>query len=51
MLFPIVKILGNYSFKAPRGIKMGIYKPKPYFQGGWAKHRKINSSRITRQCT
>jgi len=21
--------------EAPRGIKMGIYKPKAYFQGGW----------------
>jgi len=49
MLFPIVKILGNYSFKAPRGIKMGIYKPKPYFQGGWEKYRRINSFRIIGQ--
>jgi len=36
-----MKILGNYRFlwgfkesEVPRGIKMGIYKAKPYFQGG-----------------
>jgi hypothetical protein len=28
---------------------MGIYKAKPYFQGGWAKYRKINSFRISGQ--
>jgi len=39
-----MKILGNYRFlggfkggEAPRGIKMGIYKAKPYFQGGSEK--------------
>jgi len=38
-----MKILGNYRFlgdlrgRSPRGIKMGIYKAKPYFQGGWEK--------------
>jgi hypothetical protein len=33
-----MKILGNYRFlggfkgsEAPQGIKMGIFKPKPYF--------------------
>jgi hypothetical protein len=28
---------------------MGIYKAKPYYQGGWEKYRKINSSRIIGQ--
>jgi hypothetical protein len=23
--------------EVPQGIKMGIFKPKPYFQGGWEK--------------
>jgi len=39
-----MKILGNCCFwgefkggEAPQGIKMGIYKAKPYFQGGWEK--------------
>jgi hypothetical protein len=48
-----MKILENYSIyggsfkgvKAPCR-KMGIYKVKPYFQGGWGKYRKINSFRI-----
>jgi len=36
--------------EAPRSIKMGIYKVKPYFQGGWAKYKKINDFRIIGQC-
>jgi hypothetical protein len=28
---------------------MGIYKAKPYFQGGWAKYKKINDFRIIGQ--
>jgi hypothetical protein len=39
-----MKILGNYLFmgefkggEAPQSKKWGIYKAKPYFQGGWAK--------------
>jgi hypothetical protein len=28
---------------------MGIYKAKPYYQGGWEKYRKINSFRIIGQ--
>ena len=35
--------------KAPRCRKMGIYKPKAYPQGGWAKYRKINNFRIIGQ--
>jgi hypothetical protein len=26
--------------KAPQGIKMGIYKAKPYFQGEWGNIEK-----------
>jgi len=40
MLFPIMKILGNYLLKAPQGIKMGIYKPKAYFWVGGQNIRK-----------
>ena len=29
--------------------KMGIFKPKPYFQGEWEKYSKINSFRISEQ--
>ena len=43
----LMKILGNYCFfggniggEAPRGIKMGIYKLKAYFQGGWGNKEK-----------
>jgi hypothetical protein len=28
---------------------MGIYKAKPYFQGGWGKYRKINNLGIIGQ--
>ena len=29
--------------------KMGTYKAKPYYQGGWEKYNKINNSRIIGQ--
>ena len=48
-----MKILGNYRFlwgfkesEAPRGIKMGIYKAKPYFQGGWENKEIIYISEL-----
>jgi hypothetical protein len=39
-------LLGGQS---PQSKRWGIYKAKPYFQGGWEKYRKINSFRIIRQ--
>jgi len=35
--------------KAPRCRKMGIFKPKAYFQGGWGKYNKMNSFKIIGQ--
>ena len=35
--------------EAPQSIKMGIYKAKPYFQGGWEKYRSNLNSRIIGQ--
>jgi hypothetical protein len=39
------------SFKGAKAPcrKMGIYKAKPYYQGGWEKYNKINNSRIIGQ--
>ena len=41
------------SFKGAKAPcrKMGIYKAKPYYQGGWGKYNKINNSRIIGQDT
>jgi len=40
---------GLLGGEAPQSIKMGIYKAKPYYQGGWEKYNKINNSRIIGQ--
>jgi hypothetical protein len=52
----LIKISENYCFvgefkgaKPPQSIKMGIYKAKPYFQGGWEKYRSNLNSRIIGQ--
>jgi hypothetical protein len=39
------------SFKGAKAPcrKMGTYKAKPYYQGGWEKYNKINNSRIIGQ--
>jgi len=34
---------------APQCRKMGIYKPKAYFQGRWGKYNKIDTFRIIGQ--